>query len=128
MPIRHTIRGHVTPPGIMPRRLQAGSRALQRERDQLALFADEVLSDRETLEERIHRFDMELVEHDKGRRDLAAARWRWGRARLAGLQQQMRRQFLSQWNASSIPADAHYFADFVRRALWLWGIPIGEDA
>ena len=101
MPIRHRDRHRLQPRGITPRRLAAARRALAKERGRLA---------------------------DQGHRDLAARHWRFGRRQLANLSDAVRGEIIASWNASSIPPDAHYFADFVRRELWRRHIPLKDNA
>lgn len=124
MPIRHTVRHRPEPRGITPRRLSAAKRALSRERDRLPLLAGQVAAEQPTPEDRIQHFDRQLLEHDQAHRDLAAKHWRWGRTQLSFLSAEIRVAILAAWNASSIPANAHYFADFVRTELRRRDLPI----
>ena len=101
---------------------------MTREREHHALFADEVAADQESPEQRIDRFDQRLLRQDQGHRDLAARHWRWGRRQLVAVQAETRDQILQAWDRSSIPADAHYFADFVRTRLKRLGISPSNDA
>lgn len=117
MKIRHTIRGWPTVPGITPRRLAASRRALHRERERLALFADQVAAEQETPEERIARFDLEFLEYDQGHRDLAAKYWRWARRKLSELADDVQAELIDRWNRSWVPKRAEYFAGFVRTEL-----------
>ena len=128
MPIRHAIRGQLTPRGVTPRRLAAANRALQRQRDRLPLFADQVAAEQGTPAERIEQFDRDQLEHDQARRDLASQHWRWGRSQLSQLTADVRTEILERWNNSSIPPTSAYFADFVRRQLRDHGLPIKDDA
>ena len=128
MSIRHSVRHRPEPRGITPRRLAAAKRAHQREVDRLPLFADQVAAEQGTPEERIERFDQDQLEHNQGRRDLAAKHWRWGRRQLSFLSAEIRIDILELWNATSIPANAAYFADFVRHQLRDRGLPIDDDA
>ncbi len=115
--IRHAVRGRLAVRGVTPRRLAAARRAIQRERDKLALFVHELISEQESPEERISRFDLALIVRDQQHRDLAARHWRWGRARLAELNETVRGEIVAAWNKSSIPPQPCYFADFVRNQL-----------
>jgi len=124
MPIRHRVRHRPEPRGTTPRRLAAARRALALERSRLALFVDEVAAEQPTPEERVAYFDQRQLQADKAHRNLAATHWRFGRRQLAVLSDSIRSEILSRWNASSIPAEAHYFADFVRRELRRRGIPL----
>ena len=117
MRIRHRSRGRITPRGPTPRRLAAARRALQRERDRLPLFADQVVAEQVSPDERIRRIDQEQLADEQSRRDLAARHWNWGREQLLVHSPAVRHATLDKWNVSSIPADAAYFADFVRREL-----------
>ncbi|MBI2481282.1 MAG: hypothetical protein HYV60_22370 [Planctomycetia bacterium] len=80
----------------------------------MPLFADQVAAERPTPEERIVQFDDRLLDGHQGRRDLAAKQWRWARRQLAGVSADIRAEIVTRWNASSIPPEAHYFADFIR--------------
>lgn len=124
MALRHRVRHRPEPRGITPRRLAAARRALAKERKRLALFEDQVAAEQPTAEERIEHFDQKLLTSDQGHRDLAAKHWWWGRRQIAVLSDSVRSEIIARWNASSIPADAHYFADFVRRELRRRGLPI----
>ena len=128
MPIRHASHGHLTPRGITPRRLSAAKRALQRQRERLPLFADQVAAEQGTPEERIEHFDQRQLEREQGHRDLAARHWRWGRYQLSQLSAEIRLEIIERWNSSMIPPQSHYFADFVRRQLRDRGLPIEGDA
>lgn len=90
----------------------------------LPLFATQVAAEQPTPEQRIEHFDARLLNADQGHRDLAARHWRIGRQQLALLSEAVRREIIASWNASSIPPDAHYFADFVRTQLRRRGLPI----
>ena len=128
MPIRHRDRHRPQPRGITPRRLAAARRALAQERGRLALFEVQVAQEQPTPEGRIEHFDERLLQADQGHRDLAARHWRFGRRQLTYLSDTVRREIVASWNASSIPPDAHYFADFVRRELRRLGFPLKDDA
>ena len=110
------------------RRLAAARRALTRERDRYALFADEVAADQESPEQRIDRFDQRVLRQDQSHRDLAAKHWRWGRRQLELVSEDIREQILAAWDRSSCPPEAHYFADFVRTRLRRLGISPQVDA
>ena len=97
MPIRHASIGHLTPRGITPRRLSAAKRALQRQRERLPLFADQVAAEQGTPEERIEYFDQKQLERDQGHRDLAARHWRWGRHQLSQLSAEIRLEIIERW-------------------------------
>lgn len=116
MKIRHGIRGRPQLRGLTPRRLAAAKRALRRERDQLALFADQVAAEQLTPQERIEAFDLDLLRQDQGRRDLTAQHWRWTRRQLRR-HHRCAADILAKWNCSWIPATGTYFANFVRREL-----------
>jgi hypothetical protein len=120
--IRHRIRPRFEPRGSTPRRLAAAERALKRERDRHPLFASAVAAEQGTAEERIARFDRAAIVQEQSFRDLAARHWRLGRQWLASVNAEVREVLLAQWNASSVPADAAYFADFLRTRLRRWGI------
>ena len=124
--IRHNVRHRPEPRGVTPRRLKAAEKALAKERRRLALFETQVADEQPTPEQRIERFDEQLLAADQGHRDLAAKHWRFGRRQLAVLSDSVRSEIIARWNASLIPADAHYFADFVRRELRRRGLPLQE--
>ena len=124
MPIRHRNRHRPEPRGITPRRLAAAQRALARERSRFALFATQVAAEQPTPEQRIENFDRRLLQADQGHRDLAARHWRFARRQLGFLSHAVRSEIIAAWNASSIPPDPHYFADFVRREIRRRGFPI----
>lgn len=126
--MRYAVRHRLRPRGATPRRLAAAQRALRRECDRHALFAEQVRSEQGTAQQRIERFDQELLDADQRHRELAATQWRWGRRQIARLSAEVRAQILSQWNCSSIPPTAAYFADFVRRRMRQRGLPLDDDA
>ena len=125
--MRHLVRWRPRVRGVTPRRLAAAKRALKRQRDRLPLFADQVSQEQETPEERIERFDLELLAHDQRFRALAAKHWRWGRRLLRRQTTEVQQEILAKWNRSPIPPDAAYFADFVRRELRNRGLTIQEE-
>ena len=126
--MRHEVRYRHSPRGITPRRLAAAKRALKRERDRLALFADEVAREQPSPEERIESFDDRGMRAERAMRDLAARHWRWGRRQLELVSDDVRQQILCAWNRSMAPPSAHYFADYVRTRLKRLGISPVEDA
>lgn len=126
MPIRHSVRHRPEVRGITSRRVAAAQRALRKERNRYALFADQL--DQDTPQERIAKADRQLLSQEQGHRDLHAKHWRWGRTQLAQQTKEVRREILAAWNRSSIPPTASYFADFVRSRLARLGILIVEDA
>ena len=92
----------------------------------MPLFADQVATEQPTPEERIAQFDERLLDGNLGRRNLAAKHWRWARRQLAGISADVRAEIVERWNASSIPPEAHYFADFVRTQFRRRYLPIIE--
>ncbi len=96
MPIRHASIGHLTPRGITPRRLSAAKRALQKQRERLPLFADQVAAEQGTHEERTEHFDQRQLEREQGHRDLAARHWRWGRYQLSQLSAEIRLEIIER--------------------------------
>ncbi len=66
--------------------------------------------------------DQALIAYDQGQRDLAARHWRQGRRMLRSLPPELQPSLIDEWNQSSIPPDAAYFADFVRTRLRRLGI------
>lgn len=122
MQIRRAVRPRLRLKGITPRRMAAARRALQRERARHPLFAAQVAEEQESPQARIGRIDLERLQHEQARRDLAARHWRWGRRMLQMQEAPVRQEILDAWNRSSIPAQPCYFADFVRRALAKRGV------
>ena len=111
--VRHSVRYRPRLRGITPRRLSAAKRALQKERNRYALFVNQLVQ--EEPEERINRFDAQVLVREQSYRNLAAKHRRWGREELRNVATEDRSRILDAWNGSSIPPEAHYFADFVRR-------------
>ena len=126
--MRYCVRYRPLPRGPTVRRLAAAKRALSREQERYALFADQVAAEQETPQERIDRFDQRVLNQDRGHRDLAAKQWRWGRRQLDAVPAQTKAEILRAWNRSFAPPEAHYFADFVRSRLNRLGISLQEDA
>ena len=123
MKLRRRIPDRIEPRGVTPRRLAAAERALTRERAKIVLFAQQVVAEQESAEERIDRMDQSMIAYDQGRRDLAARHWRQGRRMLRSLPPDLQASLVEQWNhQSSVPPDAAYFADFVRTRLRHKGI------
>lgn len=120
--MRHGICPHRAARGGTPARLAAAARALCRERERLPLFAGQVAAEQGTPEERISRLDRDFLEYEDRQRGLAARQWRIGRRLLEGVSEQIRSVLLQQWDASSVPAEAAYFVDYVRTRLRRWGI------
>ena len=126
--MRHSIRPPVAARGETVARLAAAERALERERTRFALFITELLENQETSQARVRRYDERMLVQEQQQRNLAARQWRLGRKMLMEAPQAAREQTLAAWNASSIPADAEYFADFVWRALRDRGLlPASQD-
>ena len=74
--MRHCIAHRPRLRGITSRRLAAARRALAKERQRLALFAEQVAAEQLSPEERITQADLDLLEYDQGHRELAAKHWR----------------------------------------------------
>ena len=117
MGLRRRFPDRIEPRGITPRRLSAAERALARERGKLVLFAQQVLAEQESAEERIDRMDQSMIAYDQGHRDLAARHWRHGRRMLRSLPPELQTNLIEKWNGSCVPPNAAYFADFVRTRL-----------
>jgi len=92
----------------------------------LPLFAEEVAAEQETPEDRISRLDRDFLDYEARQRGLEARQWRIGRRLLHDVNGRIRTVLLQQWNASSVPAEAAYFADHVRTRLRRWGIIEGK--
>jgi hypothetical protein len=104
-------RAHARP--ITSRRLQAAKRALQRERDQCPLFADDIAEEQPTEEERVRMIDAAQVAHWQRIRDHAARTWRAARRILFSLPADEQDRLLAEWQAAPYPAGASSFADFL---------------
>lgn len=115
--VRHekAVRGEPRP--ITARRLAAARRALKKEREDRPLFAEQIAEEQPTPEERIRAHEDENARHWQSIRDHRAVVWRRARAIVYSLLPEQRDALLQAWNRSTIPADAAYFADFVRRFL-----------
>jgi hypothetical protein len=122
MKIRRATVGRCAPRGPTRARLRAAKAALKRERETLPLLAEQVSCEQETPEARIARADALAVGYQQSHRDLAAKHWRWARRVLVEQPDVVRKAILARWNQSTVPADAHYFADFVRTELKRCGI------
>lgn len=81
------------------------------------MFAKQLLAEQETAGERVRRMDAQHRQHELAFRDLAAKHWRRGREMLRSAPPDLQAGILEAWNASSIPAEAVYFVDFVRTML-----------
>ena len=111
--MRHMTEHRIRIRGVTSRRLAAAKRALKRERDNLALFADEVAAEQPSPEERIEHFDRRILDAEQSMRNLTAKHWRWGRNQLEK-HPEHKEQILAQWATSWCPPTGNYFADFVR--------------
>jgi hypothetical protein len=80
------------------------------------------MAEQESPEERIDRMDQAMVAQDQSHRDLAARHWRWGPRMLRSLEPHLQASFLKEWNRSTVPPDAAYFADFIRTRLRRLGL------
>ena len=108
---------------ITPRRIAAAKRHLRKEREKLALFADEVAEMQPTPVERIELHDDCFAERWQNFRDLHAKQWRKGRRWLREHPEHAD-EILERWNASMCPADAPYFCTKIRRILREKGIEL----
>jgi len=115
--VRHEKSVRSSPRPITTRRLSAAKRALQKERDNYPLFAEQVADEQPTPEERIRSHDEQNADHWQTIRDHRARVWRDARAVVDALPSDQRTALLDAWNRSTIPASAAYFADFVGRFL-----------
>jgi hypothetical protein len=95
--------GWYYPPGVTPRRLSAARRALQRLKDQVALFPE--LQPQESPEERIARADAGSLRSQAEWRQRAAEGWKRARQLLRKMPEDQRAKILAWWNESSIPAE-----------------------
>jgi hypothetical protein len=100
---------------ITPRRLGAAKRALAREREHRPLLAQQIASEQPTPEQRIRDHDAQANAHWQHIRDHCAATWRSARSILFALPGAEREALLDEWNRSSLPGSAGYFADFMWR-------------
>ena len=127
VPIRHSTVSRLTARGITPRRLAAANRALQRERDHLPLFAEQIAAEQPTAEERVEEADRQLLQYAQSQRDLAALHWNRGRQWLQQIPAETRAEIIALWNQRTCPPTAAYFCDFVRGELKRRGFPLDSD-
>ena len=113
--VRHESLPPARPRPITPRRLQAATRALQRERDAYPLFAKEIVEEQTTPEDRIAQLEAEHVANWQRIRDHTARTWRAARRVLHSLPAGKQKELIDEWNAAPYPAGAAYFADFIWR-------------
>lgn len=98
---------------LTERRLAAARRALQREREDCPLFADDIADEQPTAEERVQEIDAAQVAHWQRIRDYNARTWRAARRILNGLPVEERDRLRAEWQSAPYPASASYFADFL---------------
>lgn len=98
---------------ITKRRIFCARRALQKQRDKIPLFADQL--NQPTPMERIVDFDKKCFSCFVRFRAMAAENWIEGRRLLRLMNIEKKKRFLDYWNRSSIPGKAEYFLDSVRR-------------
>lgn len=119
--IRHQARD------TTPNRLARARAALARERDKLALFADQVAADQPTPEERLATIERDQVDFWKDHRNARARDWRNGRRWLRALPRGVQARIVEKWNRQRGPKDGTYFATFVRMAYGRLGLPFPES-
>lgn len=99
---------------ITPRRLSASKRALQRQRNKLPLFSDQVASQQPTPLARLERIDLAGKAYWIRLRKDECQRWvQVRRAVREASCTDFRQSFLKQWNRASHPGSAVYALDFL---------------
>lgn len=111
------------PPKVTPGKLAYARRALQKSRDDYALFPE--LADQRTPEERVEDNERKGELWIKKMRDGQAATWRRARRRLRELRPLQRQGLLRWWQSTEVPGDACYLAsaihDAVAKKVCFWG-------
>lgn len=98
---------------ITKRRIGCAKRAVQKQRDKIPLFSDQIIWPDPV--ERIQKFDKENFDSIVLMRKRAAAKWVAGRLLLRSMPQKEQIEFLIIWNKSSVRGSSEYFMDAVRR-------------
>ena len=124
--MRHSIDYKYQARGVTPRRLAAAKRALRLERERMPILSNQIADEQPTPEQRIDHIDQQALQAFQSHRELTAKHWRSGRNALQENPEHAA-DILEQWNRSSIPPHAHYFADFVRGRLKQLGIHFPGD-
>lgn len=97
--------------GVTRLRVLAAERALDRQRQRLALFVDQ--TDFGTSEARIAAIDAERASWWQHMRDMRASRWRRYRRHVERLPIGEQRALRASWATSPYPKSSEYFAEFV---------------
>lgn len=95
-----------------PRRMVAARKAVQREKDSVALFPE--LAKYKTPEERLTLVEDDHQRWTKQMRDHAAKNWREARRRLRWMAPEDRRAVIAWWNNDFHPLDPVYLLDHIR--------------
>lgn len=91
-------------------RLVTASKAIQRQKDKMPLFADDIV---ETAQQRIERMEKIGEAEWSRQRAIRAAMWRRGRAAIRACRNAA--ELAEEWQRSSVPGTAEYLCDFVQR-------------
>jgi len=114
--------------GATPRRIAAAKRALQRQREALPLFSQQIAESQPTPEERIRQMDDRLcrqIEEDRSRR---ADGWRQARTLLRSMSDRNKEALLDYWNRSHYPKDPSYLLGLIDRWAKGWRPEVLTDA
>lgn len=97
---------------MTPRRLAAARRALQKEREKVPLFADQLVTD--SPEERISKKDGAVIDGIRKRRELQARLWRQVRGKYYALSASERAVVKAYWDSSQMPGCPAYLSYVLR--------------
>lgn len=98
---------------VSSRRIAAARRAINRQQAQLALFADQVRWP--TPEERIEKHDTGFAMFSQDMRDKRARDWRYVRAFIRSIPQDVQRTILDEWSKSHCPGEPSYLWCKIRK-------------
>jgi hypothetical protein len=96
---------------ITKRRIGCAKRAIQKQKNRIPLFADQV--NWPTPIQRITAFDEATFKAFTNFRKLALKNWLEGRRMLRDMDTNKKKRFLEYWNNSSMPGKAEYFLDAI---------------
>lgn len=100
---------------ISAARMRAAERAIDRQKQRLALFVDQ--TEFKTPLERIDAIDSERCHYWQYLRDHRAATWRQWRSVVHSLPATQRDELLEAWAKCPLPKSSEYFATFVSKRL-----------
>lgn len=116
--------GRLEPRPVTPRRLAAARRAIQRQKDKIALLLPVLPDDFGTPEERVESFDRQLAINEQAWRDSRARMWRKGRRKLRELPDWELRFLVGAWDNSPYHHEAAVFSDFMTNYLRAFERPV----